>query len=279
MERNFVATDANRDEALCVYSTKNYDQFETILGNRDVNRANVKKIMASMRIEHLKVPAIVNKRGEICDGQHRRDACRELGLPFYFIILPNYELKEVQEINANQRNWKDMDFLHSFTKRDEADRGSFTAYVTMDEMIQHYDISLIALLTVIYEGNTNKTVIEHFKAGKTTISQDEIVEVVGIIDDLKNIKAFLPDRAFTKNFISAFMGLRSFEEYNITQLLKGLDSNSGATLALNETVQVSLILTRLVDAFNNYGKVKRNAAVFTQAAEYAVKDANNIQWV
>ena len=279
MSNTFVATNATRDEALCVYSTKDYDQFKTILGNRDVNRANVKKIMDSMRVEHLKVPAIVNKRGEVCDGQHRLSACKELEIPFYFIVLPNYELKEVQEINANQRNWKDMDFLHSFVKRDEEDRGSFTAYVTMDEMVQHYNLSLVSLLTIIYEGNTNKTVVNHFRAGKMTISQDEIITITEIIDDLKNIKIFLPDRAFTKSFISVFLALRSFEEYDITQLLKGLDSNPMLTNELNDTGLTKAIIARLVNVFNNDGKVKRNRAIFAEATAYAVTDANNIQWV
>lgn len=277
--KDFTPTKATRDQSLCVYSTTNYDQFNTILGNREVNRANVKKIMTSMRIEHLKVPAIVNKRGEICDGQHRRQACKELGLPFYFIILPNYELKEVQEINANQRNWRDMDFLYSFVKRDEEDRGTFTPYVTALEMVQHYDISLISLLTIVYEGNTNKTVVEHFKAGKMTIDQEEIILITDIIDDLKNIKTYLPNKAFTKNFISVFMALRTFEEYNVTQLLKGLDSNHLQTITLNETGLIKNIVAQLVPIFNNNGKVKRNKAIMTEAVEYAVKDANDIQWV
>ncbi len=279
MNNSFVATDANRDETLCVYNTTNYDQFSTIVGNREVNRANVRKIVASMRKEHLKVPAIINGRGEVCDGQHRLEACRELEIPFYYIVIPNYELKEVQEINANQRNWRDIDFLNSFVKRDTVDRGSFTPYVNMHEMVEHYDISISSLLTIIYEGNTNKSVGEHFRAGMTTMSQEEIIEITDVIDDLKNINEFLPDRAFTKSFISVLMGLRTFEEYNITQFLQGLNSNRGLTKELNETGLVKNIVTIAVNIFNNDGKVKRNKAIMSEAAAWSVKDANSIQWV
>jgi len=279
MNNTFVATNANRDEALCVYSTKNYSQFKTITGNRDVNRANVKKIMDSMKVEHLRVPAIINKRGEVCDGQHRLEACKQLELPFYFIVLPNYELKEVQEINANQRNWKDMDFLNSFVKRHAEDRTKFLPYVTMSDMVEHYDFSLISLLTIVYEGNTNQTVVEHFRSGKTTITQEEILEIVDVIDDLKSIKEFLPKRAFTKSFVSSFMAIRTFEEYNITQLLQGLDKNPALTNELEEAGTIKNIVAKLVTIFNNDGRVKRNKAVYAEAVMFAVNDANDIMWV
>ena len=116
-------------------------------------------------------------------------------------------------------------------------------------------------------------------AGKMTISQDEIITITEIIDDLKNIKIFLPDRAFTKSFISVFLALRSFEEYDITQLLKGLDSNPMLTNELNDTGLTKAIIARLVNVFNNDGKVKRNRAIFAEATAYTVADANGIQWV
>lgn len=60
-----------------IYKTKDYTSFRAIVSNREVNKAHVKKLAASIRKKNLLYirPVIVNDRMEIIDGQHRVAAC------------------------------------------------------------------------------------------------------------------------------------------------------------------------------------------------------------
>ena len=59
-----------------IHKTYDYDQFADLDGNRDLNQANLNKIIESMRKKYYSIPIIVNKNMQVIDGQHRREACR-----------------------------------------------------------------------------------------------------------------------------------------------------------------------------------------------------------
>ena len=55
--------------------------FKKIKGNRIVNKSNLNAIITSMEQQQLVSPIMINEKFEIIDGQHRFEACKELGLP------------------------------------------------------------------------------------------------------------------------------------------------------------------------------------------------------
>jgi hypothetical protein len=97
-----------------VLSTTNYDMFNHVDGNRIVNKLHVRRLRESFKTKYLLSPIIVNSRFQIIDGQHRFNAAKELGLPINYIICPDYQLKEVQLLNTNSKNWKREDYLNAF---------------------------------------------------------------------------------------------------------------------------------------------------------------------
>ena len=48
-----------------VYKTNDYSVFNTIKGNRPLNKLHKKRLMESMTIQHLQSPIIVNKNMDI----------------------------------------------------------------------------------------------------------------------------------------------------------------------------------------------------------------------
>lgn len=97
-----------------VYITTNYEQFKILTDNRDINSLHVKRLVESFNEMHLVSPIIVNEKMEVIDGQHRLQASKETGVPVYFIMVLGYGIKEVQRLNANQKNWTKLDFLEMY---------------------------------------------------------------------------------------------------------------------------------------------------------------------
>ncbi len=106
----------NKDEKVVaqINQTFDYDRFSPLLGNRELNRANIEKLKKSMKENYLLCPIIVNRDWQIIDGQHRHQAVKELDYPLYYFMCKGYGLKEVQRLNSNQRNWTNLDYLNSF---------------------------------------------------------------------------------------------------------------------------------------------------------------------
>lgn len=97
-----------------VQETYDYSKFRTLKGNRITSSANLSRIIESMKETPLMSPIIVNEKFEIIDGQHRFLACEKLELPVYYIECSGYSLPEVQILNANSKNWTNVDYLNSY---------------------------------------------------------------------------------------------------------------------------------------------------------------------
>lgn len=94
--------------------TSDYSIFKFLPGNRPVNLAHVKKLEVSLEQGQLISPILVNDIMQIIDGQHRFTACKNLGLPVYYIVGQGYGIKEVQTLNTNTKDWKGPEYLNFY---------------------------------------------------------------------------------------------------------------------------------------------------------------------
>lgn len=97
-----------------VFKTSDYGKFSNLSDNRQINRLHVKRLTASFNDRHLMCPIIVNEKMEVIDGQHRLQAAIESDKPVHYIVVNGYGIREVQILNANQKNWNHLDFLNMF---------------------------------------------------------------------------------------------------------------------------------------------------------------------
>lgn len=96
-----------------IHETKNYSQFNKLIGNREIHDGHVQNLMESISKYYMPVPIVVNAKMEVIEGQHRIEACKRLELPIYYIIDDNAKLEEVHELNKHRRSWNMLDFLMS----------------------------------------------------------------------------------------------------------------------------------------------------------------------
>ena len=61
-----------------IKTTSNYNIFLHVIGNREINKANVNRLKESIKDIGLQVPILVNQNKAVVDGQHRTGAYEEV---------------------------------------------------------------------------------------------------------------------------------------------------------------------------------------------------------
>jgi len=198
---------------VCIESTMDYERFTNIVGNREVSETNVKKLMASMSDEHLASIAIVNEKDEIIDGAHRYEACKNLGVPFNFIIMEGYGINEVHVLNTNMKNWTNDDFVHQFSSRYEDGEKVFIQYFKLVTFMREKNIRLNNALLLLEDGFKSGT--QPLRDGTFSILVD-IQKAEENLEELIELEKVLGSLILTQTF---------WQTYIIAKRIDGFDAD------------------------------------------------------
>ena len=100
--------------------TKNYDKFNFVLENRDINNANLKKIESSILEIGIQIPIIVNQNYEIIEGQHRFIALRKNKMVVPYVMSKNASEKIIAKLQESKR-WTAEDFCRRLSVKGDVD--------------------------------------------------------------------------------------------------------------------------------------------------------------
>lgn len=100
-----------------VLQTTNYDQFQMVMSNREVDERHVLRLTKSIQEKNLLCinPIIVDEDMSVIDGQHRLEAAKALNVPIHYVVSSNVKKGDISRINSNQKNWKVIDYINYFT--------------------------------------------------------------------------------------------------------------------------------------------------------------------
>lgn len=178
-----------------VYSTKNYDQFKVIGGNRSIRESWVLELAEKIEAHDFRIPIEVTPKMEVIDGQHRIEARRLLGIDVPYIVIDAKSLADVQAVNNDRKSWTNLDYLESFVVRGNEH------YRKLKWFMQTYKLPLnvsIALLTTGIDSTHNGHRTEAFRAGQFEIKQlDTAVSVASKLSSLDGIFAHWKNSRFT----------------------------------------------------------------------------------
>ena len=76
-----------------------YGQFKYIKGNRELVEAHVRKLSDQISKKDFQIPIIVNEKMEVCEGQHRLEAYKSLGMPITYMIIAGLEIQDIIKLN------------------------------------------------------------------------------------------------------------------------------------------------------------------------------------
>ena len=228
-----------------ILKTTDYNMFKKIKGNRIVNKSNLNAIITSMEQQQLVSPIMINEKFEIIDGQHRFEACKELGLPVYFYVVNGYGTEEMKRCNTTGMNWGKPSFLQSYIDQD------YENYVAFNELLVSYHITISVALKLIahFQNKSYQLLSLNFEQGE--LSLDGFEDVVCFLDKLEDFK-FFPQYK-TDKFVTAFLRLVNHPEYEHSKMLSKLATHRDK---LKKSMTQDEYLSLLCNKIYSFGPTK-----------------------
>ena len=235
-----------------IYKTTNYGLFKLKFGNRPIDAGHVNKLRRSMSKEFIKTPITVNKKMEICDGQHRFTAIKALGLPIFYRVSTE-NLDTIRTMNQNNKNWTFDDYLASFVALESKQDGNIGPYTQFNVFKKQTKLPNAVCLAML-KGNKSKTATTDFKNGKFEIPPGQfgvatkqakmIMEVGDYYDGYRKAK-----------FIMAMLSLFQDEQFSFKKFIKKLSMNRNKLYHCVNTLDYIDAIERLYN-WGNATKVK-----------------------
>lgn len=166
--------------------TKEYDRFDFIESNRDINESNLKKIEKSILDIGIQVPIVVNEDYKIIEGQHRFIALRRNNLVIPYIVSKKASVSDIDSLQESKK-WTALDFCKS--RAAKGDISCIRALDIADEWYQDSNkkMNVIRSLEVLMASRTANGLRVRLKNGSFLINEEyaeNVYEAVRIMSDL-----------------------------------------------------------------------------------------------
>ena len=182
-----------------IHSTTDYNQFKYIKGNREVVESHVKTLSDQIAKKDFQIPIIVNEKMEVCEGQHRLEAYRLLGVPITYIVKEGLEIQDIREMNSTSRKWTMSEYMESHVKLNNKE------YEILKWFHQTYEFSISDCISMLNgKGYRTSDDLNNFKLGKFKVTDLEWAKDTA--DKIQQIGEYFPyykKRSFVGAIISA----------------------------------------------------------------------------
>jgi hypothetical protein len=223
-----------------------YDQFKLSTFNRDPS--HYKRVMESVKSHDYTMyqPILVSREMEIVDGRNRFLACKELGLPIYFIVSQEIHIYAAADINQASKNWTNMDYARHY-----AQRGN-DAYIMLLDRCAKYDhrISVVGSFGKMKDGA--RSVSQNIKKGtfefRDDLDIDEFFEHISIFNEYF-------DFAKKEKFVKAALKLYFHPKYVGEKMEQKLKLNSSIVREQSKVGDMANELVKLYNFHTRAGKI------------------------
>lgn len=233
-----------------MYVTRDYDKFKLIKGNRVLNRTKYLQLLKSMEIEQLKIPITVNDKFEIIDGQHRYNACRELGLDLFYYVVEGYGIEQVKRANLVSSTWTKEDYLGLHVS------DGLETYIEFSDLLLESGLNTSDLIKVYSKAQDKSQDQLAYEFENGTLSNEGIEKVKGFLKSLKSFEFF---KFYKKRqFIAAFIKLYFDTRYDHARMVKRLSARAVVLEETTANVSKDEYLAKLANNIYSFGAGKKN---------------------
>ena len=248
-----ITTLHTRDEVVSsTYSTNDYSKFSFVAGNRAISRRKVIKLRESIKTNDLTIayPIVVDKKFNIMDGQHRYIACTELNKPIHYIVIGEFDIRVIADVNNSQSRWNAYDYLNAYCELGIHEYKVFAGFMKRNEF--NFSVTLLSLV-----GKLGGTLYNEFRRGNFKHGDLKKADIVA--SRVHSLKEHVP---FYKNreFVLALMKCMEHPDYDHKRMLKKMYHVGGSTL--KKSTNEKDYLRQLEDVYNWHTKDENRVRFF-----------------
>ena len=205
-----------------VKKTYDYTMFERLKGNRNVEPQRVDKIKKSIEsVGYIPNPIIVNEKYEVIDGQGRLQACKELGLDVYYLVVEGIGMEECISMNMEQSNWKVMDFIQSYA---EMGNLNYVYLLALMKRYQDYNFGFDSILRAATNGC--RPVNSIIKGGKFICTENDFNKAVETLNYMAKFSDLVSQIGGRSDYVYSAIGLTyRFNGCDTDRLFKKMTDN------------------------------------------------------
>lgn len=210
-----------------IHETTDYEKFKFLPFNRMIKRKIVekKKALLQKRNKLQTYPVVSTSNMEIIDGQHRFLACKELGLPVFYKIDPDFVPDDVVLINNENEKWSMEDCIRHWASRGKE------AYRQLVKFCEEKDVYFSNLGAFLF--GQDKKSMTFVKEGKLSWVDMKSLEQRIEID--RKVKSMILSSTalngacgtFTSkaNFVRSICELQTHPDFDAEHFFEALDKN------------------------------------------------------
>lgn len=146
--------------------TTNYAKFKNDY-NRKLSQHHILKLRREIQADGYDdiQPVIVDKDFNIIDGQHRVLACKALGVPFVYVIVPDERLDKMYKLNVNHKAWKSADWVSFYAKK-----LAIPDYIRLAKLMEDTKFGPTTIMGILSDALATGSATEHIKNGTLTFT-------------------------------------------------------------------------------------------------------------
>lgn len=273
--KTITSSSISKTTSMQVMQTENYDMFKLMTGNRQINETKVRQLKSEIWSNGLQIPIVVNEDHEVADGQHRLQACRELGVPVMYIIRHGITIEDAANANTAGSNWTTSDWIHYHASQGKEEYQKLVDWITVcrDEGVTSLNLAIYFAQNTLAQirfamysdgiirgnrgGNTPKDVRKLHDVGSSVRlgkwqfgNVDVAYELLYAYLDFKDTAPW----AKKSNFVSALIKVMRIKAFDRKQLLKQIESYP----QMWHNCPTSDLFLDMIENIYNYRKNHRN---------------------
>lgn len=231
-----------------ILATTDYEMFNLLEENRDIKQNIVQKLMKSFRETDGMCeaqPIIVDRHYNVIDGQHRLEACKQLGLPVYYLVS-NSTKDIIIPLNSVQEKWALEDYAKYYSKKNNEN------YISILEVRKQTHASIDGIIEVI--GSSGGRANDVFKEGRF-ILDGSLNEIISKVEKMLELCFKVRGkRQINRKITRAIRYLSRVEHFNQDYLLEKIDKHKGKIHGCDTSEDY---ITMFRDVYNYKSKGKK----------------------